>query len=100
MFPELPTKQRGRKLLACPKVTCGKQYKYGKRKNLFDHVQKFHKDDPDFHNLKSDLDKLFPLRDKTKRRTCAVCGKQIAGRATQMKHHQQSAACRPIEPLK
>ncbi|KAK3920972.1 putative lysine-specific demethylase 4A [Frankliniella fusca] len=93
---ELPTssvKRRGRKVLACPKTTCEMHYAYGQKQRLYNHVKKVHSRDSSFKQFMNDLDSLFPERNVTNRRQCILCGKMIAGRATQMMRHQMSTAC-------
>jgi len=75
----------------CPK--CDKTYQGGNVQRLRDHIAKEHSRDPDYLELESTVDKLFPPRNKTRKVECPECGKLIAGSVTNLKRHQGSRLC-------
>lgn len=90
-FPQVQPRKRGRKVIACPKLSCGKIYIGGFKQRLLHHIRSKHP------NEKNELIKkaltYYPCRDKTPRIQCPKCGKLIAGRAAQMRIHQESKGC-------
>ncbi|KAJ1529972.1 hypothetical protein ONE63_006700 [Megalurothrips usitatus] len=93
VLPVLPTTQQGRRLLPCPKPSCTRQYHQAKKQRMIAHVAKCHSKDPNIIKCQELLQELFQPRNKTKKITCNLCGKEVAGRAAQMKRHQRSSKC-------
>lgn len=92
VYPDLPKKRRGRKVVTCTKVTCSTTYKYGSKQKLLRHIKNKHSSDKDYKLTMKKFNSLFPPRDKVPKKPCPVddCCAMIAGRAAQMKRHLKS----------
>lgn len=89
---EMEPRKKARKMLLCPNRGCGKTYNSGHKERLLRHIRKFHEDDP---SINIAINEMFPERgNKIPKRQCNVCKKLIAGRASQMKSHQNSKECK------
>ncbi|XP_034231373.1 uncharacterized protein LOC117639629 [Thrips palmi] len=93
--PAVPSRPVGRKVVCCPKPSCSKEYGYGKTKRMRDHVDKCHSNDRRYQQYIKKLDALYPPRNKTKRQTCLLCGKSVAGTQAQMTRHKNGSKCDP-----
>lgn len=90
-FPQVQPRKTGRKVIACPKLSCGKIYIGGFKQRLLHHIRSKHPKEKN-ELIKKALT-YYPCRDKTPRIQCCKCGKLIAGRAAQMRIHQESKGC-------
>ena len=77
--------------LKCPKPSCSQTYQGGVLKRLRSHIANAHADDPDLEQYQMAVDDARP--NKIPQKECESCGKKIAGRAAQMRIHQNSRNC-------
>lgn len=82
---------QGGRELKCPKPSCSQTYHGGVLKRLRSHIAKAHADDPHLEQYQMAVDDARP--NKIPKKECERRGKKIAGRAAQMRIHQNSRNC-------